>query len=554
MGRFLNSIVPYEAYNRIAHSRYFVDKTALLSELISALDLGDRYFCITRPRRFGKSVMAHMIAAFFEKDMDSSTIFEGLGITKKDADFSFNFDHKDHMNQHPVIFIDLSTVPEQCMSYQDYILYITTGLKNDLSEAYPELSIDPMHSLWDILTDIYQKTGDRFLFVMDEWDAMFHMSFSQKKDKDAYLLFLKMLLKDRVYVEFAYMTGVLPIAKYSSGSELNMFTEYDMTITERFSQYFGFLDKEVDRLYEIYRNTQKNPKVTREDLRTWYDGYCTAAGGRLYNPRSVVNALVNNQIRNYWTSSGPYDEIFYYIRHNVDEIQDDLALMITGAGIETRIQEYAAVSQELNTKVEIYSAMVIYGLLTYEEASGCVSIPNRELMHQFDQMLLSHDNLGYVHRLAKISTKMLKSTLDGDTKTMAEILQYAHDTESPILSYNSEIELSAVVNLVYLAARDKYRVEREDRAGKGYVDFIFYYPEKKNADAIILELKVDHTPEEAIAQIKDKNYILRFQGKLGKDPKYTGRILAVGIGYSRTTKAHSCRIEVLQPLKIYKRI
>lgn len=546
MGRFLNSIVPYEAYRRTVNSKYFVDKTALLSELIPALDLEERYFCITRPRRFGKSVMAHMIAAFFEKDIDSGTLFDGLEITKKDNASSLDFDYMDHMNQHHVIYIDFSTMPEHCSSYQDYISSISSGIKDDLSEAYPELSIDQVQSLWDIFTNIFQETGDRFLFVMDEWDALFHTSFVQKKDKDAYLFFLKMMLKDRVYVELAYMTGVLPIVKYSSGSELNMFTEYDMILTERFSEYFGFLDTEVDRLHEVYLNTQKNPKVTREDLRIWYDGYYTASGNRLYNPRSVVNALANNQLRNYWTSSGPYDEIFSYIRNNVEEIRDDLALMITGTGIETRIQEYAAVSQELNTRAEIYSAMVIYGLLTYDEETGCVFIPNRELMLQFDQMLLSHGSLGYVHRLAKISTKMLKATLNGDTDTMAGILQYAHDTESPILSYNSEIELSAVVNLVYLAARDRYRVEREDKAGQGYVDFIFY-PEKKNADAIILELKIDHTPEEAIAQIKDKNYILRFQGKLGEYPKYTGRILAVGISYSRATKEHRCKVEVLNP-------
>lgn len=350
MGKFLNSIVPYESYRSIVNSRYFVDKTALLSELIPALDLGERYFCITRPRRFGKSVTAHMIAAFFEKDMDSSALFEGLEITKRDADPPVNFDYKDHMNQHHVVYIDFSKVPEQCNTYQDYISRISVGIKEDLAETYPELSIDQMQSLWDIMTDIFQKTGEKFLFVIDEWDALFHMAFPTKADKDNFLIFLKSLLKDNAYLELAYMTGVLPIAKYSSGSELNMFTEYDMTITERFSEYFGFLDREVDQLHEVYLHTQKNPKVTREDLRFWYDGYFTAAGDRLYNPRSVVNALVNNQIRNYWTSSGPYDEIFSYIRNNEEEIRDDLALMVTGAGIETRIQEYAAVSQELNTQ------------------------------------------------------------------------------------------------------------------------------------------------------------------------------------------------------------
>lgn len=110
--------------------------------------------------------------------------------------------------------------------------------------------------------------------------------------------------------------------------------------------------------------------------------------------------------------------------------------------------------------------------------------------------------------------------------------------------YNSEIELSAVVNLVYLACRDKYRVEREDKAGLGYVDFIFY-PQRGNGDAMILELKVDSTPDDAIRQIKEKNYVLRFKGKIGEKPRYTGRILAVGIGYSKRTKKHSCKVEVL---------
>lgn len=140
---------------------------------------------------------------------------------------------------------------------------------------------------------------------------------------------------------------------------------------------------------------------------------------------------------------------------------------------------------------------------------------------------------------------MLAATLAGDTKTMTEILKFAHDTESPILSYNSEIELSAVVNLVYLAARDRYRVEREDKAGEGFVDFIFY-PGRRNAAGIILELKVDGTPDEAICQIKEKNYVLRFSGKAGEKEKYRGKILAVGISYSKRTKEHSCKIEVLR--------
>ena len=219
-----------------------------------------------------------------------------------------------------------------------------------------------------------------------------------------------------------------------------------------------------------------------------------------------------------------------------------MALMVSGEHIEARMQEYAATAMELVTKDQIYSAMVIYGLLTYED--GEVFIPNKELMVKFEELLLNKEAFGYVYRLAKESAKMLKATLAGDTETMAKILQYVHNTETPILTYNNEVELSAVVNLVYLAARDRYRVEREDKAGKGFVDFIFY-PYRTNGIGIILELKVDHTPEEAIQQIKEKDYILRFQGRIGETSGFTGQVLAVGIGYDKKTKEHSCKVEIL---------
>lgn len=536
MGMFLNSISLYKNYKAVVTDTYFVDKTELLNELIPSLGKENRFFCITRPRRFGKTIMANMIGSFFGKAEDGSVIFDRLEIAKSKW-------YRKHLNQHNVIYIDFSEVPEKCTSYDEYISRIIYGIKNDLIQTFVSLGLDKNRSLWDILTEIFEKTEQSFIFVIDEWDAVFHMSFITGENQKNYLLFLKSLLKSKSYVELAYMTGILPIAKYSGGSELNMFAEYNMATKERFSEYFGFLDNEVDLLFEIYQKNITNPKVSRKGLRLWYDGYHTAAGTKLYNPRSIVSSLTDNQLANYWTDSGPYDEIFYYIKDNVADIQDDFVLMISGERIEAKIQEYAATAKELKTKDQIYSAMVIYGLLTYED--GEVFIPNKELMDKFTELSMSNCSLGYVYNLAKESSKMLKATLAGDTATMANILKYAHDTESPIFSYNSEIELSAVVNLVYLAARDKYRVEREDKAGEGYVDFIFY-PIKTNADCIILELKVDHSPEEAIQQIKDKKYALRFQGKLGENIKYTGRILAVGISYNKKTKKHTCKIEILK--------
>ena len=539
MGTYLNSITPYTLYKSESLSPYFVDKTLMLRELFPYVSAGNRHICITRPRRFGKTIMANMISSFFQKASDSSDVFDSLTISQVD-------DYKKYKNQYNVIRIDFSKMPRNCDSYTQYIERIEALLIDDVKEAYPQVKINEADAVGDILESVFVQCGEKFIFVLDEWDFIFHRDFINEIDKEKYVAFLSNLLKDRPYVVLSYMTGILPIAKYSSGSELNMFAEFTMVNSPMFGEYFGFTDDEVDDLYRRYivecDRQHKEKSVTRKELRDWYNGYYTKSGERVYNPRSVVFALQFNNLANYWTSSGPYDEIYYYIRNNISDVRDDLALMISGESVTAKIQEYAATSMNLSTRDEIYSAMVVYGFLSY--LNGKVCIPNRELMEKFDELLVKNESLGYVYRLAKESEKMLKATLAGDTLTMERILGFAHNTEVPLLSYNHETELSAIVNLVYLAARDSYRVEREDKAGTGYVDFIFY-PYDTTADCIILELKVDHTPDEAISQIIDKKYALKFVPKLAGQRIYTGRILAVGIGYWRDSKEHSCKVEEL---------
>ena len=537
MGTYLNSITPYTLYKSESLSPYFVDKTLMLRELFPYVSAGNRHICITRPRRFGKTIMANMISSFFQKTSDSSDVFDSLTISQVD-------DYRRYKNQYNVIRIDFSKMPRNCDSYTQYIERIEALLIEDVKEAFPQVKINEADAVGDILESVFVQCGEKFIFVLDEWDFIFHRDFINEIDKEKYVAFLSNLLKDRPYVVLSYMTGILPIAKYSSGSELNMFAEFTMVNSPMFGEYFGFTDDEVDDLYRRYivecDRQHKEKSVTRKGLRDWYNGYYTKSGERVYNPRSVVFALQFNNLANYWTSSGPYDEIYYYIRNNISDVRDDLALMISGESVTAKIQEYAATSMNLSTRDEIYSAMVVYGFLSY--LNGKVCIPNRELMEKFDELLVKNESLGYVYRLARESEKMLKATLAGDTQTMEKILEFAHNTEVPLLSYNHETELSAIVNLVYLAARDSYRVEREDKAGTGYVDFIFY-PYDTTADCIILELKVDHTPDEAIAQIIDKKYALKFMPKLAGQKIYKGRILAVGIGYWKESKKHSCKVE-----------
>lgn len=291
MGVYLNSKTPYKLYKNESIKPYFIDKTLMLQELIPYVEGGNSYICITRPRRFGKTVMANMIGAFLGKGRDSAELFSRLAI-------SANEYCSKHRNQHNVIDISLNELPKDCRTYDQYIDRIQNRLMRDLKRAYPECEIDDSEAVWDALNDIYEMKDASFVFIMDEWDFIFHRDFITEDDKKKYLSFLSSLLKDKPYVSLTYMTGILPIAKYSSGSELNMFLEYSMASQIRFSEYFGFTESEVDMLYQRYLNNEKDRNITREGLRIWYNGYHTLSGERIYNPRSVVAALGDNQLGN----------------------------------------------------------------------------------------------------------------------------------------------------------------------------------------------------------------------------------------------------------------
>lgn len=542
MGIYLNP--DNASFEEALNSEYYVDKSMLISKITPLLRTKQKYICITRPRRFGKSMAADMLVAYYSQGCDSAELFENLKVAQTTG-------YLKHLNKHNVIFMNMSELPEMMdgtpPTYKDYIRRVKNNLMDDLIEAYPNCNFNAEMALWDALKKIRQKhKGEKFIFVMDEWDFIFHQKFITEEDKELYIKFLTSLLKGQTYVEGAYITGILPISKYSSGSELNCFTEYTMATLAKFSEDFGFIESEVDDLYQQYMKNTPNALVTREELTEWYDGYFTSSGERLYNPRSVVLAFTNNQVADYWTSSGPYDEIFYYIKNNVDDVQDEIAQMIAGEPVRANVKEYAAAGQEINTKDKIFSAMVVYGFLTTKD--GCVSIPNRELMNKFVDMVNNEDSLGYVYRLAKESERMLAATKAGDLETMREILEQAHNTETDMKGYNSEAELSAVIKLLYLAARDDYRIQREEKSGTGFVDYVLYPKTRLSDDCIIIELKVDSTAEDAIEQIKSRHYTQEILGKLGEKPLYIGRILAVGVGYFKNDKAkkHDVKVEILR--------
>ena len=314
---YLNTNAQRVLYQKIVNNQIFVDKSLLIEEVSKAIGTGNPYICITRPRRFGKTINANMLGAYYTKGCDSHEIFDDLAISAAKQ-------YEKHINQYNVIHIDFSMFPDYCGGYEDYIRDITETLKGDLREAYPELRNHEYKSLSRMLLD----TKESFIFILDEWDSIFYEPFMTDRDKSSFLKFLKVLLKDRPYVELAYMTGILPIAKYSSGSELNMFDEYDFMNDNIYDSYFGFNEKEVQRLCE------ENKTVSYEEMKLWYDGYYTSEGKSLFNPRSVSKALTRGVCLNYWTETGPMNEIAECVEQNVDEIREEIIKMVAGIPVE----------------------------------------------------------------------------------------------------------------------------------------------------------------------------------------------------------------------------
>ena len=516
---YLNTNIALENYKQLIRSKYFVDKSQIIDKFNDLIGTSECHICITKPRRFGKTSIINMLGAYYTKGYNSKDIFDKLNISKSKA-------YMENLNKHNVINISLSNLPDKMNSYNDYINGISKSIINDIKEKYPKINVENFFSIADMLS----ATGEKFIFLIDEWDYIFSHNLFKENQND-FLEFLRNLLKDKPYVDFCYMTGVLPLKKYSESSSLNMFYEYTMLNDYVYDNYFGFTEDEVKDL------CKKNKQISFEEISEWYNGYLTEHGEKIYNPVSVTCALEDNYCRSYWTRTGRQDEVLIYLKYNIAAVRDDVIKMINNIPVRVKIKkEYSAGQDVPKTRKEIYSAMITYGFLTYY--NGTIRIPNKELMKEFEKAL-KDEAFGEVMTIVKNSSSMLKATLNKDTKTMEKIINDIHNSEIPILQYNDENSLSCVVTLAYLSARNEYKIEREEKSGKGYTDFMFH-PRKKNGTAIILELKKDDKVEKAINQIKEKDYSMKFiKENEGR------KILAVGICYNSKTKEHECKIEEL---------
>lgn len=533
MGTYINK--GNLAFKKILRSKY-VDKTSFIATVNSTIDTEDQYICATRCRRFGKSMMAKTLCAYYDKSCDSRELFKGLAI-EKDPTF------EEHLNKYNVLYLDITSFTTQPEYHGHIVKSIQKELIEEIQLEFPDVKYKEGADLMGCLQSIFNQTGQRFYFIIDEWDAICREFPERRKYKgsplevaptemDEYVMLLRRLFKsqssDKVFVG-AYLTGILPMVKYNTESALNNFREYSMVKPRNAAASFGFTSNEVKVLCE------KCNEITFDDLVTWYDGYKIGNEQSIFNPNSVMNAINAGECSSFWAATGSYDRMASYIDMNFDGLKDDIINMLAGGRCVVNPTGFVNDMSVINTKDDVFTVLIHLGYLAYDAAEHECYIPNKEIAGEIINAVQAN-NWQEVINTIKLSKELVNATLTGDALKVASIIDVAHDENTSILSYNDENSLSCVISIAYIYAKNDYIVHRELPSGKGFADLVFIPRKHVNLPAMVVELKYDKDAYAAIEQIRRKEY----QGKV---LEYTSNLLLVGINYNKDTKKHTCLIE-----------
>ena len=520
MGLYINK--GNEAFRRIRNSEY-VDKTELIRVVNSTLFTENCFTCVSRCRRFGKSMAAKMLAAYYDRSCDSRSLFADLKIA---SDPSF----EKHLNKYPVIYLDMSDFVTRFKD-ESIVGHIEEELKEDIHDAYPEVEYRAKDDLMGDLIRIAQTTGQRFIFIIDEWDAICREFAPNTKPMDEYVNWLRRMFKDVSAIEtFAgvYMTGILPIKKYKTQSAMNNFQEYSMVKPGGMAGYFGFTKAEVKAL------AAKNG-MDYDELEKWYDGYQIGNEQSIFNPNSVMTAVREHWCESYWGRTGAVDAISSYISMNYEGLKDDVILMLAGGRCKVDPTGFKNDLSEINSRDDVLTVLIHLGYLSYDRVRKECHVPNLEVAGELETAIRDNNWKPVIDSL-KRSEQLLHDTLDGNAEAVAKAIEAVHDENTSILSYNNENSLACVISLAYYYAKNDYIVHREYASGKGFADLVLIPRKNVDSPAIVVELKYGSTVDTAISQILQKNYP-------AKVAEYANNLLLVGISYDKEQKRHTCSIE-----------
>ena len=507
-----------------ARNGEYVDKSLLIATINETLYTERRFSCVSRCRRFGKSLAAKMLCAYYDQSCDSHKLFDDLKIA---SDKSYD----QHLNKFPVIYLDLTS----------FVSSKETGLAEkldacllaDISQAYPDIPIKSDDKLVNYLLRVSEAKGQQFIFIIDEWDAICREYEPGTKEMDLYVNWLRTLFKSADAVRIfagVYMTGILPIKKYKTESALNNFTEYSMIKPGRLAGSFGFTKAEVKVL------CQKSD-TDFDEMEMWYDGYKIGNEFSIFNPNSVMQALWEGRCLSFWANTGAYDAVANYIQLNYEGLKDDIIRMLAGGRCKVDPSGFQNDMSVIRSKSDVLTVLIHLGYLAYDWDSNECYIPNYEVAGEMVNAIKSN-HWDIVSNALDKSEKLLQAILDGDEEAVATGVDTAHDENTSILSYNDENSLACVLSIAFYYAKNDYTFHRELHSGKGFADLVLMPRKKSDKPAILLELKKDCSANAAIEQIHSKQY-------KGKVTQYDGQVILVGINYDSKTKKHDCKIEFI---------
>ena len=485
MGRFVNP--NNSAFQVALNLPIYVDKTELIAYTNSVLATMQGYICNSRPRRFGKSYAANMLTAYYSRGYDSEAMFAGLEISKS-ADF------QKHLNKYDVIHIDVQWFLANCGDAAHVVAYITSSVLAELREIYPAALPSEVSHLSDALSRIREKTGQKFIIIIDEWDALIRNPATNSQVQDSYITFLRSMFKGTEptkYILLAYLTGILPLRKEKSQSGLNNFDEFTML-----------------------KDTQ------------------------VYNPRAIVSAMLHGDFKNYWAETASSDAIVPLISMNYDGLQFAIIKIISGAEVKVDTAVFTNDPSSIASKDDVLTYMIHLGYLGYNQNRKTAFVPNEEIRQELT-MAVESKRWNEMITFQQESERLLDATLDMDGAAVAAQIEKIHHEYTSVIQYHNENSLSSVLTIAYLSAMQYYfKSIRELPTGRGFADFVFVpKPEYRNDyPALIVELKWNQNARTALQQIREKNYPASILD-------YTGEILLVGINYDRDSKQHQCLIE-----------
>ena len=501
------------------NSEIYVDKSELIKQTNVQIYTEQRFICVSRPRRFGKSMTANMLAAYYSRGCDSKEMFSKYKIS---ADPCF----EKHLNKYNVIHINMLDFVSKGNSITESFDYLSKRLIHEIKKENGDVDCFDWNDLMSVLAEVFNEKRVPFIFIIDEWDCVFREYKNDTEGQIQYLDFLRRILKDQSYVALAYMTGILPIKKYGKHSALNMFTEIAMTNAAPIQEFTGFTENEVRQLCDEY-------KKDFNEVKRWYDGY-TVDGESIYNPKSVVEALTRGTFRNYWTSTENYEALEEFIFRNEDGLRDTVIKLLAGEKKKIDPSTFTNDMVTFNSQDDVLTLLVHLGYLTFDSETNEVAIPNYEVSEQFASTIRNKD-WAEVSKSLKVSDELLQATLKCDAEKVVQLISDSHSENTSILQYNDENSLACVLSIAYYSARKDYILHRELPTGKGFADLVFIPRIGRTLPALIIELKKGRSAEEAIQQIKDNNYI-------HKVSEYSSEIILVGINYDEK-KGHTCIIE-----------